>query len=195
MEAKDKVGNVVYVSYTKDCDDNEDGFFCQVFADEYDNEIDTFCIIPEDCDCTNEEEVEKYIERYVADIDYTEDLSVYHDYMEDEDEDGEMAFERFKDKYYDLSTSEKISMYNDWCAESGYESIEYFDENFFDNFFSDKMEVCRATAYGEVNFSDEYIRLNAYGNLESFGESEALDIIENCLEEIFECKHIWEQYI
>lgn len=107
----------------------------------------------------------------------------------------EMTFEEFKDKYYDLSTSERIAMYNDWCAESGYDGIEYFDESFFDLFFSDKMEVCRATAYGEVNFSDEFIRLNAYGNLESFGESEALDIIENRLEEIFECEHIWKEYI
>lgn len=107
----------------------------------------------------------------------------------------EMTFEEFKDKYYDLSTSERIAMYNDWCAESGYDGIEYFDESFFDLFFSDKMEVCRATAYGEVNFSDEFIRLNAYGNLESFGESEALDIIENCLEEIFECEHIWKEHI
>ena len=108
---------------------------------------------------------------------------------------SKMTFEEFKEKYYDLTASERIAMYNDWCAESGYECIEYFDEGFFDIYFSDKMEVCRATAYGEVNFSDEYIRLNAYGNLESFGESEALDIIEGCLEEIFECEHIWREYI
>lgn len=106
-----------------------------------------------------------------------------------------MTFEEFKEKYYDLSTSERIAMYNDWCAETGNESIEHFDESFFDLFFSDRMEVCRATVYGNVDFSDEYIRFNAYGNLESFGESEALDIIENCLEEIFECEHIWREYI
>ena len=55
----------VWITYIKDCDENEDGYFCEVYADEdYSERIDYFCIHPEDCDCTNEDEVEKFIEEY-----------------------------------------------------------------------------------------------------------------------------------
>lgn len=106
-----------------------------------------------------------------------------------------MTYEEFEQKYYELNISQRIALYNDWCAETGNENIEYFDEDFFDLYFADKMEVCRATAYGEVNFTDEFIRLNVYGNLESFSESEALAIIESNLKDIFEYKSVWEETI
>ena len=106
-----------------------------------------------------------------------------------------MNYEEFEEKYYTLNTAERIAMYNDWCAETGNENIEYFDDDFFDNFFESKMEVCRATCYGEVNFTDEFIRLNAYGNLESLTERDALDIVETYLEDIYEHEDIWEKYI
>ena len=106
-----------------------------------------------------------------------------------------MTFEDFEQKFYELNTAQRIGLYNDWCAETGNEYIEYFDENFFDTYFSDKMEVCRATVYGEVNFSDEFIRLNAYGNLESLTESEAMAIIEGNLKDIFEYESVWKEYV
>lgn len=189
----DATGNSIYVSTTPDCGTNKGGFFCQVYADESLNyEIDDFGVHPTDCDCTNENEVEEFIENYVGRLDYTDNLT--DSGYEDEDDDN-FGLERFKEKVEDLSSEDKIAMYNDFCSETGGESIEYFDNDFFEAFFADKMEVCRATAYGEVNFSDEYIRLDAYGNLESFGEWEALDIVEESLDEIYEYKHIWKQYI
>lgn len=55
----------VWISRTDDCGENEGGYFCQVYADEnMDDEIDYFCIHPEDCDCRNEDEVEKFIVEY-----------------------------------------------------------------------------------------------------------------------------------
>lgn len=55
----------VCISCIEDCDENEGGYFCQVYTDEsLDHEIDYFCIHPEDCDCTNEKEVDKFIEEY-----------------------------------------------------------------------------------------------------------------------------------
>ena len=46
-----------------------------------------------------------------------------------------------------------------------------FDEDFFENFFDDPMEAARATFFGDIqSWSDEYIKFNAYGNLESRSE-------------------------
>lgn len=41
------------------------------------------------------------------------------------------------------------------------------DEYFFDNYFRTKDEVARAICYGSYNYSDEFVKFNAYGNLES----------------------------
>lgn len=56
----------VWVSRTKDCGDNAGGYYCQVYEDEnMENQIDDFCIHQEDCDCTNDAEVDRFIEEYV----------------------------------------------------------------------------------------------------------------------------------
>ena len=55
----------VWIGCIRDCGENEGGYFCEVWDDEdMNNRIDYFCIHPEDCDCNNQEEVEKFIEEY-----------------------------------------------------------------------------------------------------------------------------------
>lgn len=55
----------VWVSTTPDCDENLGGYYCQVYSDEdMENQIDDFCIHTDDCDCKNQEEVEKFIKEY-----------------------------------------------------------------------------------------------------------------------------------
>jgi len=46
---------------------------------------------------------------------------------------------------------------------------EINDEEFYDIFFKDKMEVARAVYYGgnSYNYMEEYVRFDAYGNLET----------------------------
>ena len=52
----------VWISRTNDCDENEGGYYCQVYSDEdMDYQIDDFCIHVDDCNCEDEEEVEKFI--------------------------------------------------------------------------------------------------------------------------------------
>lgn len=59
-----KYGNV-WIGHIRDCGENEGGYFCEVYDNEdMDNRIDYFCIHPEDCDCTDENEVEKFIKWY-----------------------------------------------------------------------------------------------------------------------------------
>lgn len=55
----------VWISMTSDCDENLGGYYCQIYNDkEMENQIDDFCIHTNDCDCSNQEEVEIFIREY-----------------------------------------------------------------------------------------------------------------------------------
>jgi hypothetical protein len=68
IETKDKLGQAIYISYVDDCEENEGGFYCETYSDEWgDNKIDDFCIHTDDCDCQNYDEVEEFIRHYYDD--------------------------------------------------------------------------------------------------------------------------------
>ena len=108
-----------------------------------------------------------------------------------------MTFDTFADKFSTLSNDEKIAIYHTYQVETQQDGvIEDFDDEFFNIYFSSPMEAARATYFGHIeSWSDEYIRFNAYGNLESLSEYEVLGEIENELEEIFDCEIAWSYYI
>lgn len=109
-----------------------------------------------------------------------------------------MKYEAFEEKFHELSMSERIAIFNEYCMEYGDpdNTIHCFDEDFFENFFSNPMEAARATFFGNIeSWSDEYIKFNAYGNLESLSEYSAIGEIDYYLDEIFEHKDTWEDYI
>lgn len=109
-----------------------------------------------------------------------------------------MNYEVFVEKFKGLSTSEKIAIFNMYCCEYGDpdKEIHSFDEDFFNTYFSNPMEVARATFFGKIDsWLDEYIKFNAYGNLESMNEYNVLEEIDNYLEEIFENTDTWEDFI
>lgn len=54
-----------------------------------------------------------------------------------------------------------------WDGSMEHLDVRYNDEEFFNVFFSDPMEAVRAAHYGDYNYTDEYVRFNAYGNLET----------------------------
>lgn len=70
----------------------------------------------------------------------------------------------------ELSQSELISLHNTYCQSIGSEGEIYSnDDEFFEIFFNGKvLEAVRAVSYGEYNYSDDYVKFNGYGNLESF---------------------------
>lgn len=81
---------------------------------------------------------------------------------------------------------------NSWDGSFEELDVQPFDKDFFDNYFSDKMEVARATFFGDIkNWMDEYIRFNGYGNLESLSQYQyekelvesGSELIERALEE------------
>lgn len=109
-----------------------------------------------------------------------------------------MRYETFVEKFNELSISERLSIFNTYCIEHGDSDneIHSFDEEFFYTYFNDPMEAARATFFGEIeSWSDEYIKFNAYGNLESMSEHEVLGEIDDYLEEIFDNPDTWENYI
>ena len=107
-----------------------------------------------------------------------------------------MTFETFENKFNDLSFGEKMTIYNEYCSEVGSDDGIYdFDDVFFDTYFNSKAEVCRATVFGSVNYSHDYIKFDGYGNLESISKHDAESLFEDSLEDIFEHEECWRDNI
>ena len=77
-----------------------------------------------------------------------------------------------------------VSELNSWngCLEN----LDFFenDEDFFNTFFDNPMEAIRATYYGDYNYSDEYVKFNGYGNIDSYSEEEKNEEIKNNIDDI-----------
>ena len=86
----------------------------------------------------------------------------------------EVTFDEIKD--YILENVNLIELCREINSYSGiYSDLWYYenDEDFFITFYSDDvMEAVRAACYGEYTFTDDYVRINAYGNLQSATELE-----------------------
>lgn len=97
-------------------------------------------------------------------------------------------FEYFCERWEELSDSEKISLFNEYCSEvTCDQELFSFDEEFFELFFSNNpMEAARATLFGSVCWSDEYISFDGYGNLESLSESQAVSRADDYQREIYD---------
>jgi len=83
----------------------------------------------------------------------------------------EKVFKYIEIDYENLEDSEKVSLWNEFCQENknGEGEIFVFDEEFFETYFSGSpMAAARAASFGSINWSDDYIKFNGYGNLESF---------------------------
>ena len=90
----------------------------------------------------------------------------------------------------DLDASQLREMVNEVNSWDGsLENLEYYenDDDFFITYFSNNViEAVRAVSFGDYNYSDDYVRLNAYGNLESASEYEYYSELENYADEIAE---------
>ena len=65
--------------------------------------------------------------------------------------------------------------------------INSWNGEFFNCYFSENpMEAVRAAQYGDYNYSDEYVRFDAYGNLESFTEYEMQKTLGDNVDDIIE---------
>lgn len=67
------------------------------------------------------------------------------------------------------------------------EYLDYYenDEDFFETFFYGRIdEAVRAVCYGNYNYTDEFVKFNAYGNLESCNKYEVLERMKDNIDEI-----------
>ena len=76
----------------------------------------------------------------------------------------------------------------------------YNDEEFFDVYFGiNTIDAVRAVCYGDYKFEDEFVKFNAYGNLESANKYEVMaaynEYKEDILEEIFVISDFCERYL
>lgn len=62
-----------------------------------------------------------------------------------------------------------LNLWNEYCSENNMDDyIHFFDDDFFDTYFYNRpLEAARAASFGNLNWSDDYIYFNGYGNLES----------------------------
>jgi len=80
-----------------------------------------------------------------------------------------------------LDDSTLVSVNNQYCQNNNMSDDEVYgnDEDFFETFFSTKLEAVRAVAYGEYNYTHDYVRFNRYGNVESFDTFSVSDMVES----------------
>lgn len=107
-----------------------------------------------------------------------------------------MKFEDFKEKFNDLSMDDKVRIYNECVRnlDSDKEILSIYGFEFgamFDDFQSLLLAVCN----GDVDPMLEYFRFDVYGHMESLHDSDIEDMIDDYIEEIFDDKSYWEDYI
>ena len=110
------------------------------------------------------------------------DIYCFHNFTEKEQ--LENIQEAYEQEYIAESNLEDV--FNKLDTEYQENIIDWipFDEDFWENYFNDNpQEAARATYFGNIrNWNDEYIRFNAYGNLETTNHID----YENYDEEILE---------
>lgn len=82
-----------------------------------------------------------------------------------------------------LEMTQSVNSYNgalDW--------LDYWenDEEFFETMFQTKDEVARVICYGDYSYTDDYVKFNAYGNLESVNQWELEEKLNEYKEEIID---------
>ena len=76
---------------------------------------------------------------------------------------------------------------NSWNGNLDYLRTYINDEEFFEMFFEgNPMELARAICYGDYKYTDQYVRFNGYGNLESLDNFEYKEELKDNIEEILD---------
>lgn len=86
-----------------------------------------------------------------------------------------------------------VQQLNAWNGCMDHLDVYENEEDFFDSHFYNKpMAAVRAAQYGEYCFTDEYVRFDGYGNLESLDEDDyhaeleqEIDVIIGHLQELY----------
>ena len=79
-----------------------------------------------------------------------------------------------------------VSEINGWDGSLDWLEAHENDEDFFDTYFDNTFEAIRSAHYGNYNYSDDLVRFNGYGNLDSFNRWEYEDELKGNIDDIIE---------
>ena len=79
-----------------------------------------------------------------------------------------------------------VNEINAWDGSLDWLEAHENDEEFFDMFFANTMEAVRSVCYGSYNYSDDLVRFDGYGNLESFSRWEYEEELKDYIDDIME---------
>ena len=99
------------------------------------------------------------------------------------------------DKIESWDDNDWLQAHNTYCeANNDYDSmIHAFDDDFFDTYFANKpIDAARAVHFGSVNWNDDYITFNGYGNLVSYSSIEDAIDKEEITAHILENSHLYD---
>ncbi len=95
---------------------------------------------------------------------------------------------RLKKEKEDLTFEEKRALVDGVNAyNGGYEDLMFYDndDEFFNTFFWDNTaEAVRAALYGDYELTAPFVRVNVYGNLDTFYEHEVEEEIDGYLDDV-----------
>lgn len=98
--------------------------------------------------------------------------------------------DKVKDLLRNMETEDLFSIVREINSYDG--SLDWLDfwendEDFYNCFFRENpMELARAINYGDYNYMDDYIKFDAYGNLETANEFSLKHELEDSIDEIAE---------
>lgn len=84
-------------------------------------------------------------------------------------------YDSIEDVYWEIEDKEAAACEEVWD----------FDDDFFDTFFENRLEVARAVFFGNIqNWQDPYIYLNVYGNCETMNNYQFHEMLDDNANEI-----------
>ena len=77
------------------------------------------------------------------------------------------------------------------------ETLDFWlnDGDFFSCCFENPIDAVRTTYYGDYNYNDDYVKINAYGNIDSYTEEEKNEEIKDNIDDIVYCLIEYYEYI
>ena len=103
----------------------------------------------------------------------------------------ELSRQAVIDYFENCDSSNFFIAYDLVCAINSYDgsldeiSYYYNDDDFFAMAFgTNVLDAVRAVCYGDYNYSDDYVRFDAYGNLESANMYEIMNMYDSYKDEI-----------
>lgn len=95
---------------------------------------------------------------------------------------NERLIDSICDLIQEMDSNKLIQLNNEYCQSINAPDDEIWgnDEDFLNTFFHNNPDsLARAICYGNYHYSDNYVKFNGYGNLETFDTFDTSDLCEH----------------